>query len=303
VQYAALADINRDGYPDLVLARRQQTLDPAPSAVMFWDPAVGQFAPGQEDLGNCTSQAVAVADFDADGWLDLVFASQKRDEGCEIFLSASGTFSSTPTQTIDFDFVTSGIAVGDFDRDGDVDIVTANTQRNDMGMLVNFAVNNLWSNDGAGTFSLVGAVGPQALESIGVATADVDRDGDLDLVFANRRVQSAQSGQNQVYRNDGSGVFSLFQTFGSADERSQELTLGDFDGDGWVDVVIANLLVNLDKTEIRLNDRTGRFVSTVGNPVPSDARGASAADIDGDGDLDVVIALGMEAKARVLYVR
>lgn len=211
------------------------------------------------------------------------------------------------------------VEMGDFDHDGDLDILVA----------MEFSRNLLLLNRGDGTFSdasdrlpppvhdsedialsdfdgdgdldavvvaeddktdlyyvndgqahfSLGAL-PVAEITNGVARGDIDGDGDEDLITAN-------AGANAVWINDA-GEFELSAAALPAKEWvSQDVQTGDLDGDGDTDIVEANE----GRNRVLLNDGSGGFTEHVGALPDSEAREsrqAALGDIDGDGDLDLV---------------
>lgn len=121
------------------------------------------------------------------------------------------------------------VAWGDVDNDGDQDLYAGNLY----GM-----ANNLYENLGDGTFRVVdgGRATTDAGSSYAVSFGDLDNDADLDLIVAN------WGGSSEIYLNDGAGYFE--QTPSSAFSRSilyaSSLALGDYDGDGDLDIFIGN---------------------------------------------------------------
>ncbi|HSH05819.1 MAG TPA: FG-GAP-like repeat-containing protein [Anaerolineae bacterium] len=123
-----------------------------------------------------------------------------------------------------------------------------------------------------------------------IALGDVDGDGDLDAVLANR------SGQAQeVWLNDGAGNFGInnpHDSFGAGDTRS--VALGDIDGDGDLDAVFANYNA---PQEVWLNDGAGNFGAAAHNSFGAGySLSMALGDVDGDGDLDAVIANTTQAQ-------
>ncbi|MBH8560060.1 FG-GAP-like repeat-containing protein [Hymenobacter negativus] len=113
-----------------------------------------------------------------------------------------------------------------------------------------------------------------------VGLADVDNDGDLDLL-----VVDANSRSVQIRLNDGSGNFSGSQSV-AAGYSAYSVTPGDVDGDGDLDLLVANFGGN--SLSVCLNNGGGNFSPGQQVPVPAGSLGATLADVDGDGDLDLL---------------
>jgi hypothetical protein len=173
---------------------------------------------------------------------------------------------------------TPGIAVGDVNGDGQPDVVFANGRHVPQPNLL-----YIGARGGREPFFPPRALGNAA--SYSVAFADLDRDGDLDLVEGNDF-----GFHNVVWINDGRGNFSSEFFFGPSD-RTRELAVGDVTGDGFPDIVVANFVVAAgDSSRIYFNDGRARFPRTRGLPVgDADAAAVAVADIDSDGALDIVL--------------
>jgi uncharacterized repeat protein (TIGR01451 family) len=205
----------------------------------------------------------------------------------------SGRF--LPHQTIPAfgDEASRGIALGDIDGDGDLDAVVANggasegalNTKNGAAVLCDTNSETVWLNNGAGGFT----AHPTApcfgnANSYDVALGDLDGDGDLDAVVANGGSES-----ESVWLNNGLGVFTPHPTtplFGADDSRA--VALGDLDGDGDLDAIVAN--AGSEPETVWLNNGTGSFTA---HPVASfaceDSSDLALGDLDNDGDLDVVV--------------
>ena len=180
------------------------------------------------------------------------------------------------TTSCDGVYRAAGIALGDVDADGDLDIVYANGRH--------FAEPDwVYTNDGRGMFGGRRAFENQPDPSYGVALGDVDGDKDLDAVVAN----DTGSG-SVVYQNDGRGTFTVRATLGPPAPR-RAVALGDLDGDGDLDVV----LVGVGQDHIFLNEDRGRrwTARPLGSRAGNTARatGVAVTDVDGDRDLDIVV--------------
>lgn len=168
--------------------------------------------------------AVVAADFNNDGWADVHSAVdfykdfQCRNNGNGTMRDVSISCGVTNTGS------DMGLAVGDFDNDGDLDIYSTNISE---GVL--------YVNNGTGTFTNEASVrGPRTFPGVGWGTAfvDLDLDGDLDLPF----VSNNQPGY--IWENLGDGTFKN-STAGSGTELlGHGLLPFDFDGDGDVDLLV-----------------------------------------------------------------
>ena len=129
-----------------------------------------------------------------------------------------------------------GAAWFDFDNDGDLDLYM--TRRN--------GANRLYSNDGDGTFTEVAAtfgVEDASHDGAGVAVADYDNDGDLDMYLANS--DEDVFFENQLIETGTANFTDVTATAlagNTMDERGTSVSWGDYDGDGLLDLYVANHL-------------------------------------------------------------
>lgn len=121
---------------------------------------------------------------------------------------------------------------------------------------------------------------PVGTNPVSNATADLDGDGDLDLLFVNYISDNVS-----VLFNDGNGGFTA-GTPVPVTNGPRQIKARDLDGDGDIDFLATNYAGN--NVTVALNNGNGTF--TAGTPVPvgSVPRGLGAADLDGDGDIDFV---------------
>ena len=175
------------------------------------------------------------SDYDGDGDQDLVVANRPTADMQGYKLSLFRNDGNMKFTRLDEDALPvdatfpMSVAWGDVDNDGDQDLYAGNLY----GM-----ANNLYENLGDGTFQAMdgGRATTDAGSSYAVTFGDLDNDADLDLVVAN------WGGASEIYLNDGTGHFE--QTSADAFKRSihyaSSLALGDYDGDGDLDVLIGN---------------------------------------------------------------
>jgi hypothetical protein len=122
-----------------------------------------------------------------------------------------------------------GVALGDVDGDGLPDVFLAKTQ----------GCSALYRNLGGWKFEDItksAGVGACDRHSTGAAFVDVDGDGDLDLILL------STTGPNAIFLNDGHGHFTERRDLGldSIGNGGTTLTMADVDGDGWLDLFVAN---------------------------------------------------------------
>ena len=124
-------------------------------------------------------------------------------------------------------------------------------------------------------------------QSFSVALGDLDGDGDLDAMVGNFGIVSGVEGEpNAVWTNDGTGTFTNSrQALGN--NKSFSVALGDLDGDGDLDAMVANLG---QPNTVWTNNGSGTFTNSgqaLGN---GGSWSVALGDLDGDGDLDAMVA-------------
>ncbi len=259
------------------------------------------------------SQAVVWADFDNDGLLDLYFCHESRIETaksamnhlCEMYRNqGDGTFTNVAnTAGVTNSRFAKGVAAGDYDNDGDMDIYISN-----------IGANRLYRNDGGMRFVDVapelGVVDPPG-RSFACWFFDYDNDGDLDLwvnaygaqvsdVLLSAQGKPHHASPMCLYRNEGDGTFTNATKETGLDRAWLPMgcSFGDFDNDGWLDVYLGTgdpMYDSIQPNVALRNDRGRRFVDVTGASGLGHLQkghGVVFADVDDDGDQDVFHQLG-----------
>ena len=280
----ALGDLDSDGDLDAFVTNAGSTFPFLPNKVWFND-GTGTFTDSGQNLGNSLSIDVDLGDLDGDGDLDAFVGNQGYEK---VWLNdGTGTFTDSG-QSIDIPSLdnswTNGLELGDLDGDGDLDAFAANR----------LTPHIVWLNDGMGNFTRGQDNINSNFDRI-VALEDLDGDGDLDA-FLSSAIDNVGNG-NSVWFNNGTGTFTNSgQSLGSA--WSDNVTLGDVDGDGDLDAFVSNR--NPLANKVWLNNGAGTFTDSGQDLGSSSSRDAALADLDGDGDLDAfVVNLNHPNKNRV----
>ncbi len=223
----ALGDLNGDGTLDAVFGNAANQR----SQVCLGDGA-GKFACSEIDSTGGETHAVAIGDVNGDGSPDILFAREGTPS--QVCLGdGTGTFTCAAISPNSDD--TFGIALGDVNHDGKLDAVLANVER--MPDRDNPQHNRVCLGDGAGRFDCHD-VGTASYRSAAVALGDLDRDGNLDAVFANTNQQASQA-----CFGDGHGEFDC-RRVDSQDSSSSGVVLVDLDGNKTLDIVFSSAVLD-----------------------------------------------------------
>lgn len=222
--------------------------------------------------------------------VDLPEGDRASRSGALTVLPLDLRFTEAPAHSLSLDptIPLAGAALGDFDGDGDPDLVTGAA-----GAPCRFL-----ENDGRGNFTDApkGKKGPRFPASTPdtrvVLAADFDGDGALDLFLG-----LGSEGPGLVYRNDGTGTFTdtgPLTLIADADPATAAAA-GDIDGDGRVDLVIANDAADEVPLRVHLNREKGSSISftpaksTLIPPRDWAVSALALVDTDGDGALDLLL--------------
>jgi hypothetical protein len=280
-QAVTIADVNGDGKNDIIssnyyggditvlLGNGDGTLNV---------PAVGY------STGGYPKTSALVADFDGDGLVDIIVPDYKFSfaylpgYGDGTFRAALDFFSPVPGG---FSAGATTIAVGDLNGDGFPDLVVGNVGYNNPGGGSGIGITVFLSNpDG----SLKPGVNYGTGGSYqGVALADLDGDGHLDIAAVNQSNNGVQ-----IFHGSGDGTFSNGLFYSTGGTNAFTIVAGDFNKDGHPDLAVANS--NSNNVSVLMNDGTGHFQAAVTYSTGGANQAIAAADVNGDGILDLVVA-------------
>ena len=238
--------------------------------------------------------SVAWGDYDNDGDLDLLLAG--RDAGSikttKLYRNNAGNFIEIQTTLAGIDEGT--VAWGDYDNDGDLDILLAGDSSPNK-------VTKIYRNDGRDRFIDTNAE-LKPLQDTAVAWGDYDNDGDLDIAaIGNEGSSSNRIRFAALYRNEN-GRFVDAQA-GLLPARDGFIVWGDYDDDGDLDLALGGdaLTTGIDTTIIYRNDG-GNFVNAEVRLPGVDDGSFAWGDYDNDGDLDILLVGNQDAGDRIARI-
>ena len=291
----AVADVNADGVPDLLVAT---TLDQGGFAnpgfanvILGVGGTPGTFATGvQYATTGSNPSSIAVADLTGSGKLDLVIANYGSGS-VSVFMhgATAGTFQTA------VNVVTGGapnqVVIGDLNGDGHPDLVLADL-RTSGNVIVLFQ-------DPANPGSFQAPVNlptGKVTSSVAVANLAGNPAGPLDIVAATYDA-AGDNGAVYVFMHGASaGTFLAPVTF-PAGAQPQAVRIADVNGDGLPDIIVANYFpgadgIGIPGVSVLLQDpaNPGHFLAPVTYPTPDGAIDVAVGDLDGDGRPDLVVA-------------
>ena len=268
----AISEFNGDGRLDLAVANSGSN-----NVSILLGTGTGSFTPANNFAAGRGPRAVAVGDFNADCKLDLAVANQLSDNVSILLGTGTGSFSAANNFAAGRGPLS--VSLGDFNDDRKLDLAVANLPSANVSILLG---------TGTGSFSATNNV---AVDSYAhsVAVGDFNSDRKSDLAVAN-------AGSISILLGTGTGVFSAATNFGVGPNPAGQLTAsisiaaGDLNGDGNLDLALANFSPPKDRVSILLGTRTGSFSAAINFASDAGPRSVAMGDFNGDGNFDLAVA-------------
>jgi hypothetical protein len=280
----AQGDFDNDGRPDLLItgfAGVDINSFPVYISQVWRNLGNGTFTNIQAGLPGVDTGAVALGDFYSDGHLDVLLTGYSSTGAVSQVWRNAGNSAFTNINAGLPGVLYSAVALGDYDNDGNLDILLTGTT-NGFGT---GAITELWHNLGNGTFTNV-PTGLPGVSQGAVAWGDFDQDGRLDILLTGYTQTGAVC---QVWRNLGNGTFTNMNV-GLPGVYQSSVALADYDNDGKLDILLAGL-DNQTNLICQVWRNTGNWVFTnINAGLPGIRSGSVAwADFDNDGRVDLLL--------------
>lgn len=243
-------DANNDGFLDLYITNSAASL----RNLYFENQKDGTFL--QKTNLTITnevkpSRSADWVDYDNDGDNDFFVTNEGNNKNTLYRNDGNGVFTQITDNAIVQQIRDSmGSSWADVDNDGDFDLLVTNNNQ----------ANQLFINDGNGNFTenINSEIAAEITNSFGSAFADFDNDGDLDLFIGN--AYSDTHFQNSIFINDGKGNFTKDTTSELASQFgwTYSVAFGDYNNDGWLDVILANNHQESQKNSFFKNTGSGK---------------------------------------------
>ena len=290
------ADFNKDGFVDIAVANTQDSA----ISILLGD-RKGNFtpAPGSPFFANRFPNDIAIADLDKDGNPDLAIANTEVSMLTALLGDGKGSFrqAAPSPYTVHSKPHTHGIAVADFNGDGNPDLATDSWGENNVQVIFGDGKMN-FTNE---TAYKVGNRPYQRLRA-----ADLNKDGKPDIVTTNLEGSNATvllgDGDGKFHEAEGSPFACGAAPFGVA--------IGDVNGDGNPDLAIVNSPTITSENKgsdglwILLGDGKGRFSSMTGSPFKTGRSPSRLAigDLNGDGINDIALTNYNDKSISIFYM-
>jgi hypothetical protein len=293
----AVGDFTGDGAPDLVVANSSSS-----TISVFLNDGHGNFtqAPGSPIAVGSDPASIVVGDFNNDGKQDIAVANEGDGTVTVLLGNGNGTFTPAPGSPMTVGTGPCALAVGDFNKDGNQDLLVDNSE----GDASSGEQATMWVmlGNGDGTFTQAASLPQAAPQPTQLAVGDFNGDGRLDYAFTidnNPGTLTVMLGNGHGGFTEGPGSPITIGTYPTGG-----LVVGDFNGDGKPDLAALNAGDGSDPgtVSVLLGNGSGGFTQAPGSPVSVGVypQGITSADFNGDGKLDLATANSEDSTVTVL---
>jgi len=286
----AVADFNGDGKPDLVVGNFGTDTVSVLINTTVPGSSIASFETEQEFTVGYGPGSVVVADFNGDGLPDIATTSVDGVVAVLLNTTPNGSLTASFTAYQAFTVGSSpwALAAADINGDGLPDLAVVNLDDNTVSVLLNTT-----SNGASSASFLAQQVFAAGNQPQSVAAGDIDGDGQLDLVIVGAGDSNVAVLRNTTAASSSTVSFAAQQTFATANSMSYSVALADVNGDGKLDVLVAD--AGSPRAAVLVNTTTtgaGTMSFAPEQDANSDAGwgvAVLAADLNGDGMPEIAL--------------
>ncbi|MCA9412523.1 MAG: VCBS repeat-containing protein [Candidatus Omnitrophica bacterium] len=307
---SAVADFNQDGYADVFFTNHQYSFSGDPNlanrmivSYLYFGSADGFSKENRQEFQTIGAWGAKAADLNEDGWIDLFVNNFQEHYSYEvpsfIYWNGPDGFSLTNRTPI-YEHGAQGNAVADFDGDGHVDLAVTSMMGRSRG---DYDPCHLYFGDENGHYSKDNRIEFMGREAYEQAFADIDDDGQVDVLIINQGEITRLANELQIFWNDNN-QFDPWKKTGISVYKGLAVQVGDLDKDGYLDLITCNYYPVPGAEGIQPGmliywGSAEGYVTTQRTSVPIDkTRDPTIVDINGDGHLDLVC--GQERKDKTV---
>lgn len=282
----AWGDYDNDGYLDILLTGTTDNYHTGAIAKVYHNNGDNTFTEmAGISLTGVHKGSAAWGDYNNDGYLDI-FISGYDVAGNSVFkIYRNDKTNFTETKMNIIPFADGKFDLGDYNRDGYLDIVMSGYDYSGNTMT------RIYTNDGNGGYTLLPNTNFAGMNKCNVLWGDYDNDGYLDILLLG--TTNNYSGTTKVYHNNGNGTFTEQTSFSLVGVNIGSTAWGDYDNDGYLDIIITGSVDSWPSggvSKIYRNNGNGTFSEQASISLPAlSSSSATWCDYDNDGDLDLLL--------------
>ncbi|MCX6335396.1 MAG: FG-GAP-like repeat-containing protein [Bacteroidia bacterium] len=234
-------------------------------------------------LTGVYTSSVAWGDYDNDGYLDILLTGTSVSGPVSKIYRNNGNYNFTEETGISLTAISSSsVAWGDYDNDGDLDIL--------MSGYSSTARVKIYRNNSDNTFTELTGLSLTSVSNCSAAWGDYDNDGYLDILLTGYANAPYFQTYSKIYRNIGNGIFIEQTSITLPGTQNGSVAWGDYDDDGDLDFLLIGSTSSYPISKIYRNNGNNSFTEETGVSLPAVTNSSGAwGDYDNDGDLDVLL--------------